>query len=42
VSLPKSREDSDPIKYIRTLVSTLLHAFVHDFTFAECVGTDCK
>jgi hypothetical protein len=24
-------------------VSTLLHAFAHDFTtFAECIGTDCK
>jgi hypothetical protein len=43
VTLPKSQEDSDPIKYRRVLVSTLLHAFVHDFTtFAECIGTDCK
>jgi hypothetical protein len=28
---------------IEVLVSTLLHAFVHDSTiFAECTGTDCK
>jgi hypothetical protein len=40
---PKSQGDSDPIKYRRVLVSTLLHAFVHDFaTFTECTGTDCK
>jgi protein-S-isoprenylcysteine O-methyltransferase Ste14 len=37
VSLPKSQEDSDPLKYRRVLVSTLLYAFVRDFTtFAEC------
>jgi hypothetical protein len=37
--IPKSQEDSDPIKYGKVLVSTLLH----DFTkFAECIGTDCK
>jgi hypothetical protein len=39
VSLPKSQEDSDPIKYRKVLVSTLLYAFT---TFAECIGTDCK
>jgi hypothetical protein len=39
----KSQEVSDPIKYRRVLVSTLLHAFIYDFTtFAECTGTDCK
>jgi hypothetical protein len=42
-SLPKSQEDSDPVKYRRVVVSTLLHASVHDFTtFAECIDTDCK
>jgi hypothetical protein len=31
-----SQEDSDPIKYRRVLVSTLLHVSVHDFTtFAD-------
>jgi hypothetical protein len=44
VMIPKSQEDSDPIKYFSILLlNTLLHAFVHDFiTFAECTGTDCK
>jgi hypothetical protein len=34
-----NQDDSDTIKYRRVLVSTLLHAFVHDFTtFAECIA----
>jgi hypothetical protein len=42
VSLPKSEEDSDPIQYRRVLMNALPHAFVRDFTFADCTGTDCK
>jgi hypothetical protein len=42
-TLPRSQEHSDPIRYRRVLVSTLLRAFVHDFTtFAQSIGTDFK